>query len=126
MVEFDVEPLAPHKYYTDRPSSRTPEEREQFYQRYLELSAPYFQAIVDAGDKPWWSSEQERRELYFRRYQRPDPPPRLTLDLDVIRGSKQAPAASVCPAERRSGHRQQRTPESHIEGLTEAPTKGAA
>lgn len=105
------ESLTPEKYYSDRPSSRTPEEREQFYQRYLELSAPYFQAIEDAADKPWWSSEQERRELYFRRYRRASPAP---------------PAASVRPPEPLLGGGQQSTPDSDRQRLREASAEGSA
>lgn len=53
----------------DRASARTPEEREEHYQRYLELSEPYFANVKAEGGTPWWSSEDERRELFMQRYQ---------------------------------------------------------
>lgn len=61
--------------WLDRPSARTPEEREAAFQRYLELSAPYVAAIEAAGDEPWFSSVEERRELYMHRH-RPMSPTR--------------------------------------------------
>ena len=50
------------------------DEREAAYQRYVELSAPYVAAIEAAGDQPWFSSEDERRELFMRRYKKPKAP----------------------------------------------------
>lgn len=51
-----------------------PDDREAAYQRYVELSAPYVAAIEAAGNKPWWSSEDERRERFFRRWTKPKAP----------------------------------------------------
>lgn len=67
-----TEPVTRRNY--DRASCRTDEEREQHYQDWLKRSEAYFQAIADAGDAPWFGSDTERRELFFRRYTRPTPP----------------------------------------------------
>ena len=75
------------KYQLDRPSAHTPEERESAFQRYLEISEPYFEAVEANGGTPWFKSLDERRERYFRRYTRPAPPAGLPrVDLAVIRG----------------------------------------
>lgn len=68
------EPRPRSDYMDNRPSARTEVEREAAYQNYLERSAPYMEKIRDDEDKPWFRSEAERRELYFRRYTRPEPP----------------------------------------------------
>jgi hypothetical protein len=87
MADWETpEPPQP-KHWHDRPSARTAEEREAAFQRFLELSAPYFQKIEAEGDRPSFSSEGDRRERYFRRYTRPAPPAGLPpVDLAVIRG----------------------------------------
>jgi hypothetical protein len=46
----------------------TDDEREAAFQRHLESTVNYFAAIEAAGDKPWFSSVEERRELFMRRY----------------------------------------------------------
>ena len=43
-------------------------EAEAAFQRYLEVSAPYFEAVAANGDMPWFSSVEQRRELFYRRY----------------------------------------------------------
>lgn len=49
----------------ERPSARTPEEREAHFQNWL----------VHARFKtPWFESVDELRERFMRRYTRPDPP----------------------------------------------------
>ena len=49
--------------------ARTPDEREQAFQAYLERSAPYVAAVEAAGDEPWHGGDIEaRRELFMRRY----------------------------------------------------------
>jgi hypothetical protein len=52
----------------------TEAEREEAFQRYLELSAPYVAAIEAAGNQPWFGSVEERRELFMRRHTNPKPP----------------------------------------------------
>lgn len=52
----------------------TTADREAAYQNYLERSEPYFRAIAERGGSPWFSSEGERRALFFRRWVRPVPP----------------------------------------------------
>ena len=73
MTEQDIdaperETKAEWNYWADRPSSRTEAERELAFQRYIESTTNYFAAIEAAGDRPWFNSEAERRDLYFRRY----------------------------------------------------------
>lgn len=46
----------------------TEDEREAAFQRYLELSAPYFAVVEDKGHQPWFNNIEERRELFMRRY----------------------------------------------------------
>jgi hypothetical protein len=68
-TDAETEPTAKTTYHLDRASSRTPEEREQHYQAWLaKHGEPYAAAVIAAGDTPWWSSEDERRERFMRRY----------------------------------------------------------
>lgn len=63
------------------------EQREEAFQRYLEVSEPYFDKVRDDGDEPWFGTIEDRRELFFRRYQRPQPPATLPEpSLSHIRG----------------------------------------
>jgi hypothetical protein len=72
----------------DRPSARNEAEREERYQQYLETSAPYFAEVEAAGDKPWFSTDDERRELFYRRHIRPEPPAGIPVrTLAEIRGT---------------------------------------
>jgi hypothetical protein len=49
MADWETpEPPQP-KHWHDRPSARTAEEREAAFQRFLELSAPYFQRSRPKG-----------------------------------------------------------------------------
>jgi len=64
----DLETPEPQPKRLDRPSARTAEQREAAFERYIETSAPYFAAVEANGDKPWFSSVEERRELYMRRH----------------------------------------------------------
>ncbi|WP_431939412.1 hypothetical protein [Nocardia grenadensis] len=48
--------------------------REGAFQRYIESTENYFSAVRERGRTPWFSSVEERRELFMRRYTRPDPP----------------------------------------------------
>jgi hypothetical protein len=54
-------------------------DREAAYARYLDLSEPYFAKVEAEGDTPWWSSEDERRALFMKRFTRPTPPAGLTI-----------------------------------------------
>jgi hypothetical protein len=87
MADWET-PEPPHpKRWLDRPSARTAEEREAAFERYLEISVPYFEAVEANGGTPWFKSLDERRERSFRRYTRPAPPAGLPpVDLAVIRG----------------------------------------
>lgn len=75
MADFDdtETPPAP-SYHMDRPSGRTPDERQAHYEHWLVKHKPYDDVVVEAGDMPWWTSEDERRAKFMRRYQRPSPP----------------------------------------------------
>lgn len=48
-----------------------PDDRESAFQAYLIKSAPYFDAVRERGGTPWFTSIEQRRELFMRRYQRP-------------------------------------------------------
>lgn len=77
MQDQESEPIVRRNY--ERPGARSAEEREQHYRDWLKRSEAYFQAIADAGDAPWFGSDTERRELFFRRYTRPAPPDGMPL-----------------------------------------------
>jgi hypothetical protein len=49
-------------------------ERTASFEAYLEHSAPYFAKVEAAGDRLWFSSAEQRRELFMRRHRRPEPP----------------------------------------------------
>lgn len=69
------------KYHADRPSARTPAEREAHFEHWWETrGAPYAEAVREAGAEPWTDSMDERRALWARRYQRPAPPAGLMTD----------------------------------------------
>jgi hypothetical protein len=64
------------------------DEREAAFQSYLATTVHYFETVEAAGDKPWFDSVEERRELFMRRYQKPDPPEGVPArTLAEIRGS---------------------------------------
>lgn len=80
------------------------EQREDAFQRYLEMSEPYFDKVRDEGDEPWFGTVAERRKLFLRRYQRPEPPAGLPApSLQRIRGERRrwVPVANT----KGSGHR---------------------
>lgn len=53
-----------------QPAVDVEQEREEAFQRYLERSDAYVQAITDAGDSHWSDGDVEaRRALYMRRFQ---------------------------------------------------------
>lgn len=68
-----------------RASARTPAEREEHYRDWRERHDAYLSAVADNGGVPWTHDEDERRDLFFRRYQRPAPPQGLSNNLTEIR-----------------------------------------
>ncbi|WP_131809588.1 hypothetical protein [Mycolicibacter sinensis] len=59
------------------PWATTPDDE---FNRYVERTEQYNAAIEHAGDTPWHGNDIEaRRELWERRYRRPDPPQGLTI-----------------------------------------------
>lgn len=71
---------SPKLSWFDRPSARTADEREAAFQRYLATTVQYNAAIEAAGRKPWHGGDiDRRRELFNRRYQRPEPPASIPL-----------------------------------------------
>ncbi|WFS15174.1 hypothetical protein [Rhodococcus aetherivorans] len=64
----------PRKFYPECIRARTDQERGEAFLVYLERSVPYFAAVEERGGKPWFGSEDERRDLFLRRYSRPAPP----------------------------------------------------
>ncbi|MDO3155767.1 hypothetical protein [Mycobacteroides abscessus] len=52
-----------------RPATSEADDREAAFQRYLESSVPYFDAVDAAGHTPWHHGDIEsRRALFYRRY----------------------------------------------------------
>lgn len=73
MIEQDTDPAK--DYTADRPSARTPAEREAHFRQWWEqFGSAYEAAVVAAGGQSWASSIEERRELWMRRYVRPEAP----------------------------------------------------
>ncbi len=84
MIPADAEagPATKATYHRDRPSARTPDEREGRYQAWIARQAPYVAAVEAAGDVPWFrcedklaklglsglSEDEARRQLFGRRY----------------------------------------------------------
>lgn len=64
-------------YHRDRPSARTPEERQAHFEHWLSGMKPYDAAVIANGGTP--PSDDERRELFMRRYQKPAAPKYLTI-----------------------------------------------
>jgi hypothetical protein len=60
-------------FHRDLPSARTADERERHFMSMVERSIPYFDKVIEEGDEPWFSSIEERRALYMRRYVKPAP-----------------------------------------------------
>ena len=77
--------FVPHTHETAMPPNEA--EREERYQGYLESTVQYFAVVEFNGGKPWFSSVEERRDLWFRRYERPEPRAGIPLmSLAEIRG----------------------------------------
>ncbi|UEA48860.1 hypothetical protein LK468_11450 [Mycobacteroides abscessus] len=52
-----------------RPRQSVDDDREAAFQRYLESSVPYFDAVDAAGHTPWHHGDVElRRKLFYQRY----------------------------------------------------------
>src|SRR6185312_2114301 len=65
--------------YTPR-RSPPPADAQELFRAYLVRMGPYDAAVAAAGDTPWHGGDVEaRRETWFRRYQRPDPPEGLGI-----------------------------------------------
>ncbi|MDJ0400886.1 hypothetical protein [Rhodococcus rhodochrous] len=60
--------------FMDHFRAETPEAREAAFHAYLDRSVPYFEKVREKGDQPWFHTEDERRVLFFARYDRPKPP----------------------------------------------------
>jgi hypothetical protein len=60
-------------------------EREAAFQAFLERTIPYFEKVEAEGDEPWFSTVEERRTLFMKRFSRPAPPMPLK-SLAEIRG----------------------------------------
>jgi hypothetical protein len=80
-------------------TAQTAEAREAEFQQFLTDKEPYFQVVRDAGDLPWFEDPAKlarlgitstgvdaQRELFVRKYQRPEPPKGLHTNLSAIRG----------------------------------------
>ena len=67
------------RFHTDRPSDRTPEEREEHFQYWLSSDGENYVAVVlGNGDTPWHEGDIDaRRDKWMQRYIQPDPPPLL-------------------------------------------------
>lgn len=54
-----------------RPATSEADDREAAFQRYVESTVKYNEAIVAAGGTPWHGDDTDRRrELFMRRYAR--------------------------------------------------------
>ncbi|AYM44107.1 hypothetical protein R2361_16000 [Mycobacteroides chelonae] len=54
-----------------RPATSKADDREAAFQRYVESTVKYNEAIVAAGGTPWHGDDTDRRrELFMRRYAR--------------------------------------------------------
>ena len=96
MTDPDAKP-AP-SYHTDRPSDRTPEEREAHYRHWLATRGDaYVAAVVERGGTPWFTSDEERHALWMKRYTRPTPPEFLPpiLSLREINSAANPTAANT-------------------------------
>jgi hypothetical protein len=79
---FDTEPEAKPAatFHLDRASRRTEAERdEHFLFWWAKYGEPYQAAVIANGDTEWTAHLDERRELFMRRYQRPEAPEGLSI-----------------------------------------------
>jgi hypothetical protein len=76
----EPDPQPAPTFHLDRASRRTEAEREEhFLFWWLKYGEPYQAAVIAAnGDTPWTTDLDERRELFARRYERPEPPKGLS------------------------------------------------
>lgn len=69
MHETDLEDETTEYAPLWRRSQSVDDDREAAFQRYLESSVPYFDAVDAAGHTPWHHGDIEsRRALFYRRY----------------------------------------------------------
>lgn len=69
--ETDAAQAEPYVPLWRRPTTSEADDREAAFQRYLQSTVKYNEAIVAAGGTPWHGDDTERRrELFFRRYAR--------------------------------------------------------
>lgn len=70
MHETDLEDETPEGHVPLwRRARSVDDDREAAFQRYLESSVPYFDAVDAAGGTPWHHGDIEsRRALFYRRY----------------------------------------------------------
>lgn len=80
----DTGPDLPTPVWRIDPADRIAYDREAAFASYVERSEPYFAAIAANGGTPWFSSLDERRDLFMRRYSRPAPLAGLACDPDEI------------------------------------------
>lgn len=60
------------QYHLDRASARTEAEREEHWRYWwTKYGEPYQVAVIEAGGTPWTADPDERRRVWFRRYERP-------------------------------------------------------
>jgi hypothetical protein len=70
----DAEPQPKWTFHVDRPSACTEAEREEHFQAWLDkFGQPYTDAVIEAGDTPWTTDVEQRRELFMRRYKALNP-----------------------------------------------------
>ena len=60
--------------FTEYMRARSPEDQRAAFSAYAERHEPYVQAIREGGGHIWWTDDEEREELFLRRYQRPAAP----------------------------------------------------
>ncbi|WP_078353197.1 hypothetical protein [Mycobacteroides chelonae] len=73
MYETDLEDDTTEEYVPlwRRPATSEADDREAAFERYLESSEPYFDAVDAAGHTAWHHGDIEaRRALFYRRYLR--------------------------------------------------------
>lgn len=69
--DFDDEAIEERVPLWRRPRESVNEKREEAFQRYVESTVKYNEAIVAAGGTPWHGDDTDRRrELFMRRYAR--------------------------------------------------------
>lgn len=79
MTEHDEQPREP--LWRQRAAEGEAAQREAAFQEWWDTRGQHYEAAVIANDgTPWTTSIEERRELFMRRYDRPEPPEGLFTD----------------------------------------------